>query len=247
VRKLRPAPEPVITPFEVLAFDVETNGVNVPDAQIISFALIRMTQHADGSITTVDLATGVVNPETCVPEEATRIHGITSATAALGMSAADAVSVMLHVIQASTAPVCAFNARFDLSVLAAEAQRAGVPHAALFGVPVVDPLVIDRQLDPRRPGGRKLARVCRHYGVSLVGAHDARADAVAAGGVFFRLLNKFPRLRSLVGDARALHAAQVGWAASQAAGLEAHLRRSDPGVVVDAGWPFARVVLEGEP
>lgn len=241
---LRRAPLPVITPFEVVAFDIETTSAEVTDARIVSYSAALVSQHADGLIKAEVLASGIINPGVPMDPEAAAVHGITAAVAAVGMEPGAALQQLTHVLKSTSEafniPVCAFNARFDLTVLTNELDRHQLDTAWLLGTPVVDPMILDRRFDPRRPGSRRLGLVCRHYGVPLEAAHDPTADAVAAAGVFFKLLNKFQRLRTLSASVAELHHAQVTWAAEQAASLQAHLREkgSDPTVTIDSSWPF---------
>ena len=72
-------------------------------------------------------------------------------------------------------PVVAYNAAFDLTLLAAELRRHGLPSLRdrLGGAdpgPVIDPYTIDRAVDRYRRGKRNLEAVCTEYGVALDGA-----------------------------------------------------------------------------
>jgi DNA polymerase III epsilon subunit-like protein len=87
-------------------------------------------------------------------------------------------------------PVLAgYNAvRFDAPLINAELARIGVD-------PRIDP---DRVIDPfffvlwhlRGLRSRKLGFVCERFGVSLVDAHSAAADAVATGEVLFAMIRE---------------------------------------------------------
>jgi DNA polymerase III epsilon subunit-like protein len=87
-------------------------------------------------------------------------------------------------------PVVAYNAPFDFSLLKYEALRHGIP-PILEPSPVIDPLVLDKAHDRFRRGKRTLEAVAAHYAVPLVGAHDAAADAIAAGRVAQALARRF--------------------------------------------------------
>ena len=75
--------------------------------------------------------------------------------------------------------VCAFNAAYDFSLLDAECRRYGLD--TIDARPVIDPMVIDRRVDRFRRGKRTLTVATEVYGVELLDAHDASADAIAAG------------------------------------------------------------------
>lgn len=101
---------------------------------------------------------------------------------------------------------------------------------------MIDPLVIDRAYDRYRRGKRTLEVVAEHYAVPLEGAHEASADAVAAGRVAHALARRF----SLPSTSTELHARQIGWARSQAASLSEYfvrIGRLDPQEDLDGSWP----------
>lgn len=222
--------------MRITAFDLETTGPDPATARIVTFALVSMTP--DGIDATI---AGLVNPGVEIPEEATAVHGVTTSEAVEhGMHPLQALNQIMTLLAwgGPRTPVCAFNARFDLTVLAHELTRHGLATDLLHAVPVIDPLVLDRQFDKFRRGKRTLAAVSEHYGCPIgEDAHRADADAVAAGNVFHALQQRYGFLRNI--DLRELHAVQVEWAAEQARSLEAHLRRTDPTASVEARWPIA--------
>lgn len=106
--------------------------------------------------------------------------------------------------------------------------------------PVIDPFVIDKHIDPYRPGKRTLTHLCGHYQVPLDGAHDAAADAIAAARVAWRLGATRPELAAM--DVEGLHHAQMKWAQEQATSLTDYFRRT-PGkehqaATVRSEWPL---------
>ncbi len=76
-----------------------------------------------------------------------------------------------------------------------EGLRLGLPE--LVTGTVVDPYVIDREMDRYRKGRRTLGAVCEHYGIALEDAHEAEADALAAAHLARTLAQQFPNLRAL--------------------------------------------------
>ncbi|WP_241989796.1 MULTISPECIES: exonuclease domain-containing protein [unclassified Streptomyces] len=112
-------------------------------------------------------------------------------------------------------------------------------HAAAFPTevaPVIDPAVIDKQINRYRPGRRTLPALCEHYQVRHDGPNQAVEDALAVARLAWRLLRVRPQLAAL--DLATLHARQQSWAAAQALGLERHLRRTDPTATVNPAWPL---------
>ena len=105
--------------------------------------------------------------------------------------------------------------------------------------PVIDPLVVDKRLDRYRRGKRTLDVVAARYGVTLDGAHDASADAIAAGRVAQALAERYSD--QLPETCDELHAKQIGWARSQAESLTEYfvrIGRIDPTDPVDGSWPI---------
>lgn len=101
---------------------------------------------------------------------------------------------------------------------------------------VIDPLVLDKFVDPFRRGSRKLEAVCPHYGVRLDQAHDAAADAIGAARVAWRIARKYPAIASK--PLAELHELQVKAKAEQAASFQEHLRRKGSDEVIDGSWPL---------
>ena len=214
-------------------FDLETTGVDTDEDRIVTSFIGRIMR--DGQVN--GSYSWLVNPGVPIPEGASAIHGITDEMAQRdGTDPAAAIAEMLTVLRRSIAagrPIVAYNASFDLSMLNAEARRYGLEPIADFG-PVLDPYVIDKAIDKYRKGKRTLIVTSEFYGVTLEGAHDAEADAVATGRVCWAVLAKAEEL-----ELQALHARQVVWAAEQAASLQSYLRRSkdDDKIVIDGTWP----------
>lgn len=216
------------------AFDVESTGVDVETAWIVTAC--AATVQADPP---EEPLTWLANPGVEIPEEATAIHGITTAMAAeLGR---DPLEVLPEIRAALIGaweggrPVVAYNAPYDLSVLDRELRRYGLEPLHAIGL-VIDPLVLDRHLDRFRRGSRKLTAACEHYGVRLDGAHDSTQDALAAARVAWRIAQRYPEVAALDWDD--LYALQVEAHAAWAAEFQAYLRSQGKGDVIDRSWPI---------
>lgn len=221
--------------MRITALDFETTGPVPADARIVTFALVSMTPDGVES-----MITGLVNPGIDIPEEATAVHGITTEQAQAGMHPLQALNQIMTILAwgGGTVPVCAFNAKYDLTVLAHELNRHNLPANLLSITPVVDPLILDRQFDKYRKGKRTLTVTSELYGCPVgEDAHDASADAIAAGRIFYALRAKFNLLRQV--ELPDLHDRQVTWADEQAVSLEAYLRRTNPDARVEPRWPVA--------
>jgi DNA polymerase-3 subunit epsilon len=222
------------------AFDLETTGIDSESDRIVT-AAVSIVGDRRPSV----LHAWLVDPGIEIPAGAAAVHGITTEQArADGRPSAEAVAEIVavlaeHLLEGT--PVVAFNARFDLTTLDREARRHGIPPlvdrvGGPTGLLVVDPFVLDKQLDRYRKGKRTLGAVCAHYRVPLEEAHAANADALAAARVAWRLGQAFPELREA--DLRTLHGLQVGWAAEQAASFEEYLRRNGRDERIERAWPI---------
>jgi DNA polymerase-3 subunit epsilon len=221
---------------QVLAvFDTETTGI-APDTTRIVTANISILL-PDGQIESS--RDWLINPGIEIPAQATAVHGITTEYAQQNGSAAnDSIYEIVQELQAlfdSSIPVVAYNASYDFTILQREAVRYG--HDPLLDPsPIIDPLILDKQVDRYRKGKRTLEAVAEHYGVALTSAHTAAADAIAAGHVAQAIGRKFASELSL--SAVALHAKQVAWAQEQADSFNEYLKRSGKPFSPSSGvWP----------
>lgn len=217
-------------------FDTETTGVDTSQARIVSSTIALL----GGGGEVVERYDWLIDPGVEIPEAAARVHGITTAVAReSGVDAAVGVSQIVAQLGAMLGrgfPVVAYNAPFDLNLLRAESNRHGIAWPAPLS-PVVDPLILDKQLDRYRKGKRTLEVVAGHYGVALGTAHDAGEDAIAAGRVAQAIARRYAQV--LPDEITALHDAQVSWAAAQAANFQEYMRRvRDPNFVADGSWPL---------
>jgi DNA polymerase-3 subunit epsilon len=217
-------------------FDLETTGIDIETSRIVS-AHVGVI---DGTGHSVEQRLWLADPGVEIPAGASAVHGITTERARqLGRPAADVVREILEALRGLIArgiPITVFNAPYDLSLLHREALRHGLdPLGAPF--PVIDPLVIDKAVDRYRRGKRTLEFSAAHYGVDLTDAHDAAADAIAAGRVAQAIVRRFES--DLPVDAAGLHHAQVGWYAEQSESFQDYMRRTkDPSFVTSTVWPL---------
>jgi DNA polymerase-3 subunit epsilon len=218
-------------------FDLETTGPDPLTARIVTACIV---QCGGGQPTQCATRLTDVDGEE-IPAEAAAIHGVTTEQArAEGMPLREAVGQIIGaLVQVALAgiPIVAMNARYDLTVLDREARRYGVPPLGdlVPDLRVIDPYVIDKEVDRYRRGSRKLTALCEHYEVPIGAAHQADADAIAACRVAWRQGTRYPQVAELSLDQ--LHAAQTEWAAEQAASLQEYFRRKDPTAVVEGTWP----------
>lgn len=217
-------------------FDLETTGVDVTSDRIVTAHVGLL---GPGGVVQRSLS-WLADPGIPIPEGATAVHGITTAQAREhGQPAATVIGEVIAALRElfdARIPVVAYNAPFDFSLLKYEAQRHGI-EAISAPSPVIDPLVLDKAHDRYRKGKRTLEVVAAHYAVTLEGAHDAAADAIAAGRVAQALVERF----ELTASASDLHTQQIAWARSQAASLTEYfvkIGRISPDAPLDGSWPI---------
>lgn len=175
----------------MLSFDLETTSANPREARIVTSALVRI----DGSSMTANET--LADPGVDIPEQAARIHGITTEKArAEGRPHDDVLQETVAAIKQAWdegLTLVVFNAPYDLSVL-----RALTGDFTVTG-PVFDPLLIDRAMDRYRKGGkRNLGALSEFYGVRLDNAHEATSDATAAARIAWKQVNKvWPQLSQM--------------------------------------------------
>jgi DNA polymerase-3 subunit epsilon len=220
---------------QLAVFDTETTGVDTAHARIVSSTIALI----GGAGEVRERYDWLIDPGVEIPESAARIHGITTEVArASGVQAAVGVEQIIQHLSAMLDrgfPIVAYNAPFDLTLLRAEAARHGIDWPQSLS-PVIDPLVLDKQFDRFRKGKRTLEAVAAHYAVPLGTAHDAGEDAIAAGRVAQAIARRFGQV--MPDEILALHDAQIGWAAAQAASFQEYMRRvKDPNFVAEGAWP----------
>ncbi|NYF10689.1 DNA polymerase III epsilon subunit-like protein/8-oxo-dGTP pyrophosphatase MutT (NUDIX family) [Leifsonia sp. AK011] len=220
----------------IVAFDLETTGVDVDTSRIVSACVAVLD--ADGDV--VARWDWLADPGVDIPEGASRVHGITTERArAEGRPAATVVAEIAQALRVSFGlgmPVVVYNAPYDLSLLDRECRRHGVPVLDDLK-PVIDPLVMDKAVDRYRKGKRTLEVTADRYGVDLSDAHDAGSDAIAAGLVAQALARAYPEELAL--DARDLHELQRGWYREQAERFQDYVRttKGDSQFVANSEWP----------
>lgn len=154
----------------ICILDTETTGTDTESDRIIQVAAVRI--EPDETRRNICL---MVDPGEKIPPEASAVHGIFDCDV-VGQPRWPAAWARLAPILGG-AVVCAYNARFDLGIIAAENKR----HRISWTPPteVIDPMVIFRQRVPHT-----LAGAVRHYlDQEHENAHDAMGDVEATIGV----------------------------------------------------------------
>jgi DNA polymerase-3 subunit epsilon len=222
----------------LLGFDLETTGLDTSRDLPVQVALVWADPSGGAWIDS-----WLVDPGRAIPDEAIAIHGITTDRArSQGCSLREA-AVRIHAAFRRAAgagvPVVAMNASFDVTIAEALFATFGLP--ALAWRALLDPLVMDRQVDRHREGNRRLDALCEHYRVRLDRAHDARSDAEAAVAITRRIGYRYEEC----GEATAeeLTILQASWHECWATDHDSWLRAQGlPGLEpFEFSWPCRRV------
>jgi DNA polymerase-3 subunit epsilon len=217
-------------------FDLETTGLDLREARIVTACAVEIDQ--DGSIAGANKE-WLADPGIEIPVAASNVHGVTTEVArANGRPAKEVVEELLETLRGFFArglPVVAFNAPYDFTILHYEALRYSL-EPITDPRPVIDPMVMDKFVDTYRSGKRTLEVAAKIYGVALEDAHNATADAVAAGRVAQAIATKYAE--KLPADLDSLHNSQIEWSANQDASYEKFRRGTTPEFTIQRGWPL---------
>lgn len=221
---------------QIAVFDLETTGLDLADARIVTACAVELD--ANGNVVGAN-SEWLANPGIEIPTQASDVHGVTTEIAVRDGRPADVVvGEILETLRGFFArglPVVAYNAPYDFTILHYEALRHGLEPLKLGAV--IDPLVIDKFKDKYRKGKRRLENAAEFYKVALDDAHNATADAIAAGRVAQAIARRW--VGDLPGTASELHDAQVIWSAALDADFETYMRRSvNPDFTSVRGWPL---------
>jgi DNA polymerase III subunit epsilon len=216
-------------------FDLETTGLDLQQARIVTACAVAIDEQGQVTGSNIDW---LADPGIEIPVAASNVHGVTTEIAkARGRNSKEVVSEILETLRgffSAGIPVVAYNAPYDFTILHYEALRNGLE--PLFDPkPIIDPLVIDKFVDQYRSGKRTLEFAASVYGVQLSDAHNATADAVAAGKVAQAIALK--HAGKLPADVFELHDLQKVWSVNQDDSYEIFRRKSAPDFTVVRGWP----------
>ena len=161
-------------------FDTETTGLDpMAGDRIIEIAALELVN---------DLPTGrhfhaLVHPQRSIPEEATRIHGITLEALEGKPLFGEVADGLLEFL--GDGKLVAHNAPFDFGFLNAELSRLG--HPALDGARMVDTLMLAKARFPGMPNS--LDALCRRFGIDLTEriTHNALLDCRLLAEVYIEL------------------------------------------------------------
>ena len=169
-------------------FDLETTGINIVTDRIVEISYLKV--NIDGSEVSKTMR---VNPERPIPEEATRVHGISDADVADCPTFKQIARSLANEIEGCD--LAGFNSnRFDIPLLVEEFLRAGVD------IDLTKRKMIDVQTIFHKKEQRTLSAAYKFYcGLDLDNAHSAEADTRATYEVLKAQLDRYPDLENDMG------------------------------------------------
>jgi len=169
-------------------FDLETTGVNVASDRIVEIAVLKV--YPDGRIEErPDPNNGperlLINPGISIPEESTKIHGISDEDVANAPTFKEIAPKLFKFIFDSD--LAGFNSnKFDVPILAEEFLRCGIDFS------IEDRNLIDVQNIFHLMEQRTLRAGYKFYcGKDLENAHEAMADVKATYEIFKKKKKKY--------------------------------------------------------
>jgi len=164
-------------------FDIESTGTSPRADRIVEIAIAKLLPGGE-----IEMRTFLLNPGIPIPEEVSRIHGITDADVADCPSFPERAAEIAGMLDGTD--LGGYNVlRFDIPMLLEEFRRAGIEF---------DPEsshVVDAQRIFHRREPRDLSAALQFYcGEEHVDAHGAEADALATVRVLEGEFRKYPDL-----------------------------------------------------
>ena len=164
-----------------IVFDTETTGLEpLKGDRLVEIGAVELFNH---------LPTGrdfhvYINPERSMPEEAFRVHGLSSEFLADKPLFSAVVDEFLEFIDG--AMLIAHNANFDIAFLNAEFARLGKP--VIAPERVIDTLALARRKHPK--AANTLDALCSRYGIDTSSrtVHGGLIDSVLLADVYLELI-----------------------------------------------------------
>lgn len=160
-------PFQITSPF--VSLDSETTGTNIAKDRIVSLTFLKF--FPDGR---KELKKLLLNPTIPIPKEASDVHGITDEMVKDCPTFKEVAQEVFNYVDGCD--LMAYNAMFDIPLLAEEFERSGLSIEFPGDAKIVDPMVIFKSREQRN-----LTAALKFYcGEELEGAHDSTADTIAA-------------------------------------------------------------------
>lgn len=162
--------------------DFETTGLNPETDRIIEYGIVLFDH---GFVEHV--ASGFINPQTPIPEAATKVNGITNEMVKDAKTFYQLSDTLIKLLNGKI--MVAYNAKFDRPFLHYEFARTD-KNVKLISM-WIDPLMWVRHLY-KYEKSKKLTDICKLLKIEIGNAHRASNDAEAAGKLLYKLADKLP-------------------------------------------------------
>ncbi len=173
-----------------IAFDTETTGLWAVSNRLVELAAVRFSLDKGR----IDSFQELINPGRKIPDEVIRIHGITD-DMVVGSDPAEAVLGRFLDFCTPDDILIAHNARFDISFMACELDRATMTFADNL---ILDTVDIARRYCPGQPS-YSLLSLSRGFGLAQAQEHRALGDAILVQNLFTHMLPQLPAITNLAG------------------------------------------------
>lgn len=170
-----------------VCIDCETTGLDPKQDRVIEVAV--MCFDAD---TIIEEYESLVNPQCLIPASSMAIHHITDEMVSQAPTIDQILPEILRMIGKNI--VVGHGIRFDIEILATEAERAGIPCQIQYN-DSIDTLRMAR-LYGESPIN-SLEHLRKHFNIPLEGAHRAMSDVIVNRSVFYALAKKFRTTENL--------------------------------------------------
>lgn len=179
---------------EIIVFDLETTGLSAAKDRITEIGAVKLR-----NCEIVDEFQTFVNPDRPIPEEVSKLTGITDEMVENAPSEKAAVEEFIKF--AGKGVLVAHNANFDTSFIREVCERQGIKYDFNF----VDTVALCRAALPHLKN-HKLDTVAKEYKLGDFNHHRANEDAKMLAMIFLRLLSDTKKLGKLetLGDLNGL-------------------------------------------
>jgi len=160
---------------EYVFLDTETTGLEPSASEIIEIAALKVRGRE-----IVDILNHLVKPKNAIPDEITRITGISNEMVDEAPGLNEVTYSFLKFIEGAT--LVAHNAEFDIAFIN---QHIFTPRNREIGNQVICTLKLSRWLLPNLPN-HKLGSLAQHFGIPATNSHRALGDVETLNEVWHR-------------------------------------------------------------
>ena len=168
---------------ESIVFDIETTGLSNLKDKITEIGAVRIR---NGEV--LDRFNTFVDPGCPIPEEITKLTGITDDMVRGAPTAKEALEAFFAFIGGKEKLLIAHNAGFDIGFIRRAAEQSGLP----FENPYLDTVSMSRYVNPDLKK-HKLNLVAEYYGLGEFNHHRASDDAEMLARIYFCMTDKIHR------------------------------------------------------